>query len=90
MTAAGGGALKSIPDEVGAAAGAGIGGGGGEGEGIHEGTKGFAPARGTKEPAFGFNESPASFVVGGVAVVLLLILSSWLLIVVMSSLFVCE
>lgn len=62
-TAAGGGALKSIPeDEGGAGAGAGAGGG------IQEGTKAFAPALGTKEPALGFSESPASFVVGGVEV----------------------
>lgn len=73
-TVAGGGALKSIPDDEGGAGAA-----AGAGGGIHEGTKAFALALGTKAPVFGFSERPASFVVGGVVVLSL----SWSLIVAM-------
>ena len=63
-TAAGGGRLKSIPEDVGAAAEAGAVGFAGEGV-CQEGVKAFASARGTNAPAFGLRLNPENAAVGG-------------------------
>jgi len=75
-TAAGGGRLKSIPDEEGEVAGAGT--AGLAGWAIHEGVKALASALGMNAPAFGLRLKAESVAAGGVLLPSLSCADMWL------------